>query len=99
MPLDQNPHQTVTLLGASAFQRIRAGFLCHKCDNFACLRTRQDQIDLYLKISKSKFLLNYKNEHFIHLLSKFREQNLQQMFFFYFQIKLCTKKNHNTIIL
>ena len=29
------------VLGASAFQCMRAGFLCLKCDNFACLSTRQ----------------------------------------------------------
>ena len=29
------------VLGASAFQCMRAGFLCSKCDNFACLNTRQ----------------------------------------------------------
>ena len=28
---------------ASAFQWIHAGFLCPKCDKFACLHTRQDQ--------------------------------------------------------
>ena len=49
MPLDQNPHQTVTVLGASAFQCMREGFLCPKCDNFACLHTRQGQNKLHLK--------------------------------------------------
>ena len=34
IPLDQNPHQTVTRFG---------------CDNFACLHTRQDQNGLHLK--------------------------------------------------
>ena len=29
------------VLGASTFQCMRAGFLCPKCDNFACLHTRQ----------------------------------------------------------
>ena len=28
---------------------MRAGVLCPKCDNFACLHTRQDQNELYLK--------------------------------------------------
>ena len=37
------------VLGASAFQCIRAGFLCPKCANFACLHTRQDQNELHLK--------------------------------------------------
>ena len=44
MPLDQSPHKTV----------IR--FLCPKCDNFACLQTRQDQNELHLK-SGAHFLL------------------------------------------
>ena len=35
MPLEQNPHQTVTPFCASAFQCMRAGFLCPKSDNFA----------------------------------------------------------------
>ena len=37
------------VLGASAFQCMRAGFLCPKCDNFACLHTRQNQNELHLK--------------------------------------------------
>ena len=37
-------------LGASAFQSMSAGFLCVKCDNFACLHTRQDRNKLHLKI-------------------------------------------------
>ena len=37
------------VLGASALQCMRAGFLCSKCDNFGCLRTRQDQNELHLK--------------------------------------------------
>ena len=37
------------VLDASAFQFTRAGFLCLKCDNFACLHTRQDQNGLHLK--------------------------------------------------
>ena len=36
-------------LCASAFQCMRAGFLCSKCNNFACLHTRQDQNELHLK--------------------------------------------------
>ena len=35
--------------GASAFQCMRAGFLCPKCDNFACLHTGQDQNEHHLK--------------------------------------------------
>ena len=31
------------ILGASAFQSMRACFLYPKCDNFACLRTRQER--------------------------------------------------------
>ena len=49
MPLNQNPYQIVNRLGASAFQCMRVGFLCLKCDNFACLHTRQDQNKLHLK--------------------------------------------------
>ena len=37
------------VLGASAFQCMRAGFLRLKCDNFARLHTRQDQNELHLK--------------------------------------------------
>ena len=37
------------VLSASAFQCMRAGFLCPKCDNFACLHKRQDQNELHLK--------------------------------------------------
>ena len=37
------------VLGASAFQCMRAGFLCAKCGNFACLHTRKDQNELHLK--------------------------------------------------
>ena len=37
------------VLGASAFQCMRSGFLCPKCDNFACFHTRQDQNDLHVK--------------------------------------------------
>ena len=34
----------------SAFQWMRAGFLCPKCDNFACLHTRQGQNKLHRRI-------------------------------------------------
>ena len=37
------------VLGASAFQCMRAGFLCPKYDNFACLHTGQDQNELHLR--------------------------------------------------
>ena len=37
------------VLGASACQCMHAGFLCLKCDNFACLHSRQDQNELRLK--------------------------------------------------
>ena len=37
------------VLGTSAFQCMRAGFLCPKCDNFACLHTSQNQNELHLK--------------------------------------------------
>ena len=37
------------VLGALAFQCMRAGFLCPKCENFAGLHTRQDQNELHLK--------------------------------------------------
>ena len=42
-------HQTVTQKCASAFQSMRAGFLCPKCDSFAYLNSRQDQNELHLK--------------------------------------------------
>ena len=38
------------VLGASAFQCMRADFLYPTWDNFACLHTRQDQNELHLKI-------------------------------------------------
>ena len=38
-----------SFLDASAFRCMRAGFLCPKCDSFACLHTRQDQNELHLK--------------------------------------------------
>ena len=37
------------VLGASTFQCMRAGFLCPKCVNIACLNTLQDQNELHLK--------------------------------------------------
>ena len=37
------------VLGASALECMHAGFLCPKCDNFACLHTRHDQSELQLK--------------------------------------------------
>ena len=37
------------ILGVSVFQCMRAGFLWPKCDNFACLYTRQNQNELHLK--------------------------------------------------
>ena len=37
------------VLGALAFQCMRAGFLYPKCENFACLHSRQDENELYLK--------------------------------------------------
>ena len=36
------------VLGARAFQCMRAGFLCPKCNNFACLHISQDQNKLHL---------------------------------------------------
>ena len=36
------------VLGVSAFQCMHAGFLCSKCDNFACLHTRQAHNELHL---------------------------------------------------
>ena len=42
-------NQTVTRFGCVGFQCMRAGFLFPKCDNFACLHTRQDQNELHLK--------------------------------------------------
>ena len=37
------------VFGASAFQCMHAGFLCRKCDNFACLHNRQYQNELHMK--------------------------------------------------
>ena len=37
------------VLGASAFKCMRAGLLCPKCDNFACLHIWQDQNELHLQ--------------------------------------------------
>ena len=44
MPLNQNPHQTLTRFGCVGFSM----YAC-KCDNFACLHTQQDQNELHLK--------------------------------------------------
>ena len=43
-------------MGASAFQYMRTGFLCLKCDNFACLHTRQDQNEHHLKSHFAKIV-------------------------------------------
>ena len=43
------PTKQWLVFGASAFQCMRVGFLCPKCNNFACLHTRQDQNELHLK--------------------------------------------------
>ena len=45
MSPDQNPHQTVTLFVCVGFPM----YACPKCDNFACLHTRQVQNELHLK--------------------------------------------------
>ena len=37
------------VLGTSAFQCMRAGFLCPKWENFACFHTCQDQNELHLE--------------------------------------------------
>ena len=42
-------NKQLLVLGASAFQCMHASFLCPKCDDFACLHTRQDQNELHLK--------------------------------------------------
>ena len=50
MPLDQNPHQTVTRFGCGCFSmHACGGFLCPKCVYFACSHIRQDQNELHLK--------------------------------------------------
>ena len=49
MPVRQYEHQTVTRLRL-VIQRLRAGFICPKCEKFAYLHTRQDQSELHLKI-------------------------------------------------
>ena len=40
---------TVTRFGCVGFQCMRVGFLCPKCNNFACLHIRQEQNELHLK--------------------------------------------------
>ena len=49
MPLDQNTHQTMTRFGCVGFLMYACGFLCPKCENFACLHTRQGQNVLHVK--------------------------------------------------
>ena len=49
MPVIKIPTKQRIVLGASAFQKMRVGFLCLKFDNFACLHNRQDQNELHLK--------------------------------------------------
>ena len=49
MPLDQNPHQTVTRFGWVGFSMYACWFSVPKCENFACLYSRQDQSELHLK--------------------------------------------------
>ena len=43
------------VLGASALQYMHVGILCRKCDNFACLHTRQNRIISF--IWKDSFFL------------------------------------------
>ena len=65
------------VLGASAFQCMRAGFLCPKCDNFACLHTRQDQNELHLKrwFFFTKIVIFCKSiyEIFAHILQHYHD--------------------------
>ena len=50
MPLDQNPHQSGTRFGCVRFSMYACGgFLCPKCDSFACLHIRERQNGLHLK--------------------------------------------------
>ena len=44
-----NTHATVTRFECVGFSMYAFGLLCVKCDNLACLHTRQDQIELHLK--------------------------------------------------
>ena len=48
MPLDQNPHQTVTRFGRVGFSMYTCGFSVPQM-HFDCLHTRQDQNKLHLK--------------------------------------------------
>ena len=49
MPLDQNPHQTVTRFGYVGFSIYAWEFSVPKCDNFACLHIPQHQNEIHLK--------------------------------------------------
>ena len=49
MPLDQNPHQTVTCFGCVRFLMYACGFSVPQMRKFECLDTRQDQNELHLK--------------------------------------------------
>ena len=51
------------VLSARAFQCMRAGFLCPKCDNFACWHTRQDQNESHLK----RWFFFLQNRHLLYL--------------------------------
>ena len=64
MPLDQNPHQTVTL------QCMRAGFLCPKCDKFACFHTRQDQNELDDFLPEPTSFVSRSQAHFPALFKR-----------------------------
>ena len=48
MPLTKIRTKQWLVLGASAFQCMRPGFLCLICDNFACLHTRPDQNEFHM---------------------------------------------------
>ena len=66
-------NQMLPLSSSSIFVNInsfnmRAGFLCLKCDSFACLHTRQDQNKLHLKrwffLSKLASSVSRSQEYF-----------------------------------
>ena len=61
------PISAPNILVVSAFQYMRAGFLCPKCDYFVCLHTRQDRNDLHLKLffflPKSASSLSWSQAH------------------------------------
>ena len=59
--LKSAPNKLWLVLGASAFQCMRAGFSCTKCDNFACLHTRQNQTELHLK----RWFFFCQNQHLL----------------------------------